>query len=209
MSGPADPRPAAVAAEDTPRPAAGAAEDTPCPPPAEDGLRLIWRNTPEALYTAAQAADVVQKAGRRRNFYMGVLVLLVVFFLPDMRLDGVTYILGGVLLLAAAGGVAALLRYGPAKANRKFAQKKAATAPEARMLVTGRGFSLQEGEFDGWVAFAQDKSCQAAESQGIVALCYQKNRLSAIPLDRLAPGQAEQLRAVLRQGLGDRFQQLD
>lgn len=177
-------------------------------PPEPQELSLTWQNRPATLLKAAQAVDIVQKAGRRWKFHLGIIILLVVFFLPDLRFDTLPHILGGVGLLALAVAAGMLAKYGPDRANRKFSQQKAAAAPTARITLTRYGFSIREGEYTGTVNFAQDPKCAAAELEGVVALSYERNRVSAIPLADLNQQERDQLRELLRLGLGDRFHRL-
>lgn len=177
-------------------------------PPEPQELSLTWQNRPATLLKAAQAVDIVQKAGRRWKFHLGIIILLVVFFLPDLRFDTLPHILGGVGLLALAVAAGMLAKYGPDRANRKFSQQKAAAAPTARITLTQYGFSIREGEYTGTVNFAQDPKCAAAELEGVVALSYERNRVSAIPLADLNQQERDQLRELLRLGLGDRFHRL-
>ena len=177
-------------------------------PPEPQELSLTWQNRPATLLKAAQAVDIVQKAGRRWKFHLGIIILLVVFFLPDLRFDTLPHILGGVGLLALAGAAGMLAKYGPDRANRKFSQQKAAAARTARITLTRYGFSIREGEYTGTVNFAQDPKCAAAELEGVVALSYERNRVSAIPLADLNQQERDQLRELLRLGLGDRFHRL-
>ena len=173
-------------------------------PPEPQELSLTWQNRPATLLKAAQAVDIVQKAGRRWKFHLGIIILLVVFFLPDLRFDTLPHILGGVGLLALAVAAGMLAKYGPDRANRKFSQQKAAAAPTARITLTRYGFSIREGAYTGTVNFAQDPKCAAAELEGVVALSYERNRVRA----DLNQQERDQLRELLRLGLGDRFHRL-
>lgn len=195
-------------AEDAAGEAEDAAEEEAGWPPEPQELSLTWQNRPATLLKAAQAVDIVQKAGRRWKFHLGIIILLVVFFLPDLRFDTLPHILGGVGLLALAVAAGMLAKYGPDRANRKFSQQKAAAAPTARITLTRYGFSIREGAYTGTVNFAQDPKCAAAELEGVVALSYERNRVSAIPLADLNQQERDQLRELLRLGLGDRFHRL-
>ena len=175
----------------------------------ETALELHWNNTPGMLLKAAEAVDIQKKLGGRRTFYLVAVVLVIWFFLPEIKTN--SYHLGAgsiVMVLLAVVAIIGIFWY-PGYLNRKFAREKAANCPETTFRLTAEGFDLREGQYSGYTEFAEEIKCAAVEYEGVIALSYCKNRVSAIPLCDLTPDERELLRELLHEGLGDRFEKAE
>ena len=174
--------------------------------PAAPALKLHWKNSPGMFYRAAEAVDIHKKLSGRRTFYLVAVGLVILFFLPEIRTNSFHLGVGSIIMvLLAVAAVFAIVWY-PGYLNRKFAREKTANCPETDFSLTAEGFHLREGQYDGYTEFAEEVKCAAIEFEGVIALSYCKNRVSAIPLCDLLPDQRELLRELLREGLGDRFE---
>lgn len=166
-------------------------------PEKNEGVTFSFDSSAEDFYEAACAVDRKNRSETRRNLESAALVIVFFMYLPPQNL-----LHWAMLALCVAIGL--LLWKYPDYTNRKFAERKAAALPRFEMTVTDEKLEFHDGQSRETIRFEEGGAVY--HYHGVLAVNWDKNRLVAIPLSRLDEETAGKLTALLKSGLGERYE---
>lgn len=166
-------------------------------PEKNEGMTFSFESSAEDFYEAACAIDRKNRSETRRNLESAALVIVFFMYLPPQSL-----LHWAMLALCVAIGL--LLWKYPDYTNRRFAERKAAASPRFELTATEEQLEFYDGQSRETIRF--EAGCAVYRYRNVLAVNWDKNRLLAIPFTRLDDATAEKLTAILKSGLGDRFE---
>ena len=153
-----------------------------------------------------EISDRKNRVDAHRNFQLlGVFVVIWMFWGDLFKNNGTQTLVSWVMVIAALALLFLILKF-PANNNRKYAARLKEHSPRFELAATRDGIDVREGGGKYYIAFSG--SCSVYDYKGVYAICYDKNKVVAVPKNQLDEATAERFCGVLRQGLGDRFEKV-
>ena len=158
------------------------------------------------MLDGVEISDRKNRVDAHRNFQLlGVFVVIWMFWGDLFKNNGTQTLVSWVMVIAALALLFLILKF-PANNNRKYAARLKEHSPRFELAATRDGIDVREGGGKYYIAFSG--SCSVYDYKGVYAICYDKNKVVAVPKNQLDEATAERFCGVLRQGLGDRFEKV-
>lgn len=145
-----------------------------------------------------EISDRKNRVDAHRNFQLlGVFVVIWMFWGDLFKNNGTQTLVSWVMVIAALALLFLILKF-PANNNRKYAARLKEHSPRFELAATRDGIDVREGGGKYYIAFSG--SCSVYDYKGVYAICYDKNKVVAVPKNQLDEATAERFCGVLRQG---------
>lgn len=168
-------------------------------------MTVTFQNREANLLEAAEIADKKSRAASHRGFQLLGVFVIGCMFVPEVLKAPGNFLAWA--MLALDGALLLLITRWPGWSNQRYAKNKAQNAPDCTVELTAQGVTVTEG--GGSYAALFEDGAAAYEYKNVIALLLAQNRVLAIPKDQLEPPERDDLIALLRQGLGERFERVE